>query len=612
MRKLAIIFALCCLTLPCRAAVSCFASTKASGTGAVTSAINTTGASGLYAVFANYTTVAQGNPYGIKDSQNNIWLNAPMYGGNSRGNTQIFFAPNPSTSATHTFTILGTFPSVAVFACSGTSTTYPFAGFNGYNGPSGGTTWQPGSVTPVEAGDLIIVGGSANSATSTPSCDSGFSSPVFETDNITIAVIEAYLVAPNTSAVNPTCTVGSAAWSGAIAVFPAAGATPPVNPAPLSMVTGGTGYPGSSCAAAAANIAQLQTVGEIVVDSFGDPIFADVNANQICMINKQSASYMGIAAGAVGPIAGNGTLGYTVNVAPLSGEFAHPVGLAIDSSNCVYVADQQNGVVDKFCPTGNLTTVAGLATGLQNSCTGGVYTGAGGLATLATLPCPQGVALDSAKNIYIAVSNAFRIVAVNVQGTTQTLLGTSIGAGNIKTIGGTGSGLCSTSGTANVSFMGAGLGIGFDCSGNLLTTCYNNHRVLKISTAGVLSLVAGNGTAGCTTGTATTSEITNPFDVKVSCPSGKILIADAGCGTIDLVDPASGNLSHVAGDYSLFGGLPADYAFTGLSSGLMGFGYIVGVTPIPGTDNFYVGDFYNNKIYEVYGGALPTAHVSIF
>src|SRR6185437_317029 len=66
----------------------------------------------------------------------------------------------------------------------------------------------------------------------------------------------------------------------------------------------------------------------------------------------------------ISTFAGNGTSGFAGdNGSATSAEFADPVGIAIDSSGNIYIADQLNNRIRKISSSGTVTTVAGNGTG---------------------------------------------------------------------------------------------------------------------------------------------------------------------------------------------------------------------------------------------------------
>lgn len=192
-----------------------------------TSAIDTTGATLIVAAVASY--------YGtntVVDSAGNTWHALTEYGAGGQGDTvTIFYAFNPTTSATHTFSgddlASQGFTSIMVAAFSGTDATAAVfeAGTDKGHAQTNGNPVQPGSVVVATIGDLYItaVGGYANA---TLAIDSGFTiitQDVLAANSLFAGL--AYLLATDLVAVNPTWTPTGSSGTGigtAIAGFAAA------------------------------------------------------------------------------------------------------------------------------------------------------------------------------------------------------------------------------------------------------------------------------------------------------------------------------------------------------------------------------------------------------
>jgi trimeric autotransporter adhesin len=96
-----------------------------------------------------------------------------------------------------------------------------------------------------------------------------------------------------------------------------------------------------------------------------------------------------------------------------------PVGVAVDGSGNIYIADAFYNSIRMVAPSGTITTVAGSGTGS--------YSGDGGPATKAGLNQPQAVAIDTAGNLYIADTGDSRIRMVTPDGTITTIAGNGSG-----------------------------------------------------------------------------------------------------------------------------------------------------------------------------------------
>ena len=190
-------------------------------------------------------------------------------------------------------------------------------------------------------------------------------------------------------------------------------------------------------------------------------------------------------------------------------------------------------------PPGIISTVAGTGTE--------AYNGDSILATSAELYVPNGVAVDSAGNLYIAETLDSRIRKVTAA------------TGIISTVAGNGTTGYSEDGVAATSSeLDYPHGVALDGGGNLYIADGGNNRIREVSAAtGVISTVAGTGTGGFNEDgvPATSAELTGPYGVAVD-GAGNLYIADLGNNRIRMVTAATGVISTVAGNGT--GGFNAD------------------------------------------------------
>jgi sugar lactone lactonase YvrE len=240
-----------------------------------------------------------------------------------------------------------------------------------------------------------------------------------------------------------------------------------------------------------------------------------------------------------------------------------PDGIALDSGGNLYVADLLNNRIRKITPDGIIQTVAG--TYASN------FTGDQGPALLATINQPTGIAVDQSGNIYFGDSANDRVRRIDPSGTITTYAGN----GNW--------GFAGDGGQARGAVLSHPSAVLVDPSGNIFFSDSGNHRVRRIALGGVITTVAGGSAYGFAGdgGPATQALLVGPGGLAFDS-AGNLYIAD---GTRVRKVDSNGIISTFAG-----GGPGAD----GAGDGGPAVGASISVDDIAfdGAGNLYILDGY--------------------
>ncbi len=321
----------------------------------------------------------------------------------------------------------------------------------------------------------------------------------------------------------------------------------------------GTGAQGSKDGTAAS--ASFYYPKGVAVDAVGNVYVADWGNNKIRKVSP---------AGVVSTLAGTGLKGVADGIGD-SANFYNPIGVAVDTAGNVYVADEVNNIIRKVSATGVVTTVAG--DGEQGSTDGA------GLS--ASFNNPKGVAVDIAGNVYIADAGNNKIRKLSTAGVVSTLAGSGIQG--------------SADGTSTVASFDFPTGLTVDASGNVYVADRVNNKIRKVSTAGVVTTLAGNGVQGNADGISNVASFYSPEGVSVD-PAGNVYVVDSYNHKIRKVSSA-GVVTTLAGSGA-----------TGSSDGAgsaASFSAPFGIA-LDKTGNMFVADMLNHKIRRVSTAGVVT------
>jgi sugar lactone lactonase YvrE len=344
----------------------------------------------------------------------------------------------------------------------------------------------------------------------------------------------------------------------------------------LILTVAGTGQRGFAGDGGPATQAQMRAPHGLAVDPGGNLFIADHGNNEIRKVD--SRGIITRSAGSAPPV-GSGEGGQAT-----AAGLAHPRSVAADRKGNFYISDWNNNCVWKVTPQGIITTVAGTrAPG---------FSGDGGAGAAAQLTAPHGIAVDAAGVVYIADQNNSRVRRVGLDGVIRTIAGdgragadgdgglatqAAVGAPSAVALDAAGnlyisqqasnvirrvspSGVITTiAGTGTAGFSGDGgpavqaqlrfpIGIASDSAGNVYVAEQGNNRIRRVSVAGVMTTIAGNGAAGSSGdgGPAINAAIAGPFGVAVD-PAGVVYLTDSRSNRIRRV-AVDGVISTVAGN----------------------------------------------------------------
>ncbi len=338
----------------------------------------------------------------------------------------------------------------------------------------------------------------------------------------------------------------------------------------VTTLAGGPGY-NSGSADGTRNAAQFNYPVGVAVDTNGNVYVADFSNNTIREITPVGPNWV------VTTLAGlAGSVG-SANGTNSAARFYNPADVAVDGAGNLYVADINNCTIREVTPVGTnwvVTTLAGLA---------GSAGSANGTNSTARFNYPEGVAVDSAGNVYVADSYNHTIREITPVGTNwvvTTLAGLALNYG-------------SADGTNSAARFYYPEGVAVDGTGNVYVADQGNNTIREIAPVGtnwVVTTLAGlTRSFGSADGTNSAARFAYPSGVAVDSV-GNLYVADNDNFTIRKMTPVGTNwvVTTLAGQV----GCLAEIDGTGSAAR---FGNLNNLR-LDSAGNVYVADTYNNMI----------------
>ncbi|TJZ50564.1 hypothetical protein FAZ15_21320 [Sphingobacterium olei] len=219
---------------------------------------------------------------------------------------------------------------------------------------------------------------------------------------------------------------------------------------------------------------------------------------------------------------GAATFSVTVEQTLTSGYY-NPLNTASAADGTLYITNTGYHSILKRTVAGVQTVFAG-----GNSTAYGYVNGTG---TVARFRHPSFLAVDGSGNIFVADQQNHRIRKITP-------------AGVVTVFAGSGS-IGSTNGTGTAASFNYPMGLAFDGSGNLYVADAYNHRIRKITPAGVVSTYAGSGTLGLQDGALLTARFNHPMGL-IFDGNGDLYVTDRSNHAVRRI--SSGQVMTVAGN----------------------------------------------------------------
>lgn len=351
--------------------------------------------------------------------------------------------------------------------------------------------------------------------------------------------------------------------------------------------------------------------GYPAIDSSGNIYGAIGQPNEAHSVVKITPAGVYSVLAGPGGITSNGYADGTGSAA----RFNSPQGSCLDSAGNLFIADTANNRIRKVTPAGVVTTFAGS----------GVAGNTDGTGVAAQFNSPIAICCDSLDNLYVLDFGRIRkITSAAVVTTFATGIPIDVGSltvdssGNIfhptlnfirkitpaavvTTFAGSGA-AGSANGTGTAATFRSPRGIVIDSSDNLYVTDYLNYTIRKITSAAVVTTLAGNpGTPGSTDGTGGAATFGLNTAIGINISNGDLYVTPNTLGTFFRKITSAGVVTSIP-----TGNLGSGHRDGYLNSALYG-GFISGLS-VTSTGLIYIPDRNNHviRVLDIAGNSVTT------
>ncbi|MFH0938004.1 MAG: M6 family metalloprotease domain-containing protein [Planctomycetota bacterium] len=380
--------------------------------------------------------------------------------------------------------------------------------------------------------------------------------------------ITAQLSAPSTSAVTVPFTVSGTATQGADYTITAS---------PITISAGST----------TGNITitlindTIWEHNEKIIVTMGTPTCASINVfrgatpvHTATIIDNDSES--ALETWSVTTLAGTAGQSGSTNGTGSAARFNYLSGMAVDGAGYVYVGDYYNHTIRKISPSGDVTTLAGAVGQTGNT---------NGTGSAARFNQPDGVAVDSAGNVYVADNLNYTIRKITPGGAVSTFAGTTGVSGN-------------DDGSLGIGKFSEPWGVAVGTDNYVYVGDWGNHTVRKVTPSGVITTLAGSaGQRGSANGTGSAARFQRPVGVAVDA-ADNVYVADSGNYTIRKITSV--------GVVTTLAGSPGEIGCANGMGSVARFNAAEGVAVDAAGNNVYVVDTQNFTLRQITPSGVVT------